>query len=175
MKNFIITTACILISLLTFAFIPATPVNASSTHEETQIVSDYIDILEDGSCFHITITETLPEPTTPLSRTTWSARSTQTKSGAKRVTYYNSNGELAWEFTLYGTFQYIPGSSAACTSSSYSFNIYDSNWENTYASASKRGNQATGNATFKERVLFITTTTENVYAVLSCSAYGTLS
>ena len=91
------------------------------------------------------------------------------------MTYYDADNNALWDFTVYGTFQFIPGSSAGCVSSSYSINIYDSSWENSYASASKSGNQAIGDATFKKKVLNITTNIEDVHLVLTCSAYGTLS
>lgn len=175
MKKYLLLTICSLIILLSVGVVTPTNAEAASHIEKAQLVSECINILDDGSFFHITITESLPETASCFSQSMLSTRSTQTKSGSKTVAYYNSDNEVVWEFTLYGTFQYIPGSSAGCVSSSYSINIYDSNWENTYASASKSGNQAIGDATFKEKILFVTTQARNVHVTLSCNAYGTLS
>ncbi len=167
-KNFFPIT-CSLIALLTVVLTSPQPAEATSQFSRSSgsyVTSEYIECLEDGSYFHVTISE---EETSSLSR------SVQTKSGSKKTTYYDANNTALWDFTLYGTFQYTPGSSAACTSSSYSFNIYDNSWENSYASASKSGNQAIGDATFIKEVLFVTTNIEDVHLVLTCSAYGTLS
>ncbi len=166
MKKIFLSMACSL--LILFSIIISTPIqaNASIQRSDSQVVSEYIETLEDGSYFHVIITE---EATSSLSR------STQTISGSKHTTFHDSNGTALWKFTVYGTFQYIPGSSAGCVSSSYSINIYDNSWENSYANASKSGNQAIGDATFKKKVLNITTNIEDVHLVLTCSAYGTLS
>ncbi len=173
-KTLISVTGCFIL-LLSCVFTSPTQVMAASPSDKSQIVSDYIESLEGGSYFRVTITEATPTVTAPLvSRSTWSSRSVQTKSGSKSIAYYNSDNELAWEFTLHGTFQYIPGSSAACTSASYSISIYDSNWLNSYASSTTNGNQAIGDATFKRKVLFVTTNMEDVHLTLSCNAYGTL-
>lgn len=165
MKKIFMSVACSLLTL--FAFTVSTPVQAMATLQvpNPPIVSEYIETLEDGSYFHVIITEDASSI----------SRSTQTISGSKYTTYHDSNGTALWTFTIYGTFQFIPGSSAGCVSSSYSINIYDSSWENSYASASKSGNQAVGDATFKKKVLLVTTNIEDVHLVLTCSAYGTLS
>lgn len=165
MKKMLLSIVCSFLTLFTFTV--STPVHAMATLQVSnpQIVSEYIETLEDGSYFHVIITE----DTSSISR------STQTISGSKYTTYHDSNGTALWTFTIYGTFQFIPGSSAGCVSSSYSINIYDSNWESSYANASKSGNQAIGDATFKEKAFLITTNIRDVHLVLSCSAYGTLS
>lgn len=175
MKKYLLSTVCSLILLLSVGMVTPASVEAASHIEKGQLISECINILDDGSFFHITIAESLPETASCFSQSILSARSTQTKSGSKKIAYYNSDNEVVWEFTLHGTFQYTPGSSAGCVSSSYSINIYDSSWENTYASASKSGNQAIADATFKEKILFVTTQARNVHITLSCNAYGTLS
>ena len=165
MKKMLLSIVCSFLTLFTFT--ASTPVQAMATLQfpNPQIVSEYIETLEDGSYFHVIITEDASSI----------SRSTQSISGSKYTTYHDSNGTALWEFGVHGTFQFIPGSSAGCVSSSYSINIYDSSWENSYASASKSGNQAIGDATFKKKVLLITTNIEDVHLVLSCTAYGTLS
>lgn len=166
MKKMLLSIVCSFLTLFTFTV--SAPVQAMATLQvpNPPIVSEYIETLKDGSYFHVIITE---DATFSI------ARSTQTISGSKYTTYHDSNGTALWEFGVHGTFQFIPGSSAGCASSSYSINIYDSNWESTYASASKIGNQATADATFKEKIFLITTNIRDVHLVLTCSAYGTLS
>ncbi|MBR6537074.1 MAG: hypothetical protein IKT67_07710 [Lachnospiraceae bacterium] len=166
MKKIFFTLMCGFFALLSAAL--ATPTQAEAALKDTDsiIVSEHIETLEDGSYFHVTVSE-LVSPS--------ESRSVQTQHGSREITYHDANGVALWKYTLYGTFQFIPGSSAACISSSYSIDIYDSSWENTYASASKSGNQAIGDGTFIKKVLLITTHTENVHATLTCSAYGTLS
>lgn len=166
MKKFILSITCSLFALLSFTLITPSTAEAASQVPDSRIVSEYFEQLEDGSYFHVIISEEL---------TSSVSRSIQTKTGSRKITFYNADGTALWVFTLHGTFQYIPGSSATCTSSSYTINIYDDSWENTAASTTTSGNQAIGDATFIKKVLFITTNIENVHATLTCSAYGTLS
>lgn len=174
MKKFLLTITCSFIILLSASAISPAKAEASSHIEKTQIVSEYFNTLNDGSYFHITITETLPKGASLFSRTTRSVDSIQTTSGSKNISYYSSDNEIMWEFTLYGSFQYSPGAIASCTSVSYSINICDSSWETLSASSSKSGNQASGNASFKKKLLFFTTNVENVHISLSCDSYGNL-
>lgn len=166
MKKIILTLMCGFFSLLTVALTSPTQAEAASKDSDSRIVSDYIETLEDGSYFHVTVSE-LAFPS--------EARSVQTQHGSREITYHDADGVALWKYTLYGTFQFIPGSSASCVSSSYSVDIYDNSWESSYASATKSGNQAIGDATFIKKVLLITTQTENIHITLSCNAYGTLS
>lgn len=142
------------------------PVQATSPVHDSHIISDYIEPLEDGSYFRITISETGSSSV---------SRSVQTLNGTKNITFYDSDGTAAWQFTLNGTFRFEPGVSSSCSSSSYSISIYDSSWENTSASSSASGNQATGDAVFVKRALFLPIQTENVFVTLSCDPYGNLS
>ncbi|MDD5900502.1 MAG: hypothetical protein PUC73_06350 [Lachnospiraceae bacterium] len=166
MKKIILTLMCGFFALLTVALTSPTQAEAALKDLDSTIVSEYIETLEDGSYFHVIVSE-LASPS--------ESRSVQTQRGSREITYHDANGVALWKYTLYGTFQFIPGSSAACVSSSYSVDIYDSSWESSYVSATKSGNQAIGDATFIKKVLLITTQTENIHITLSCSAYGTLS
>lgn len=169
MKRNFFPIICSLLALLLVVLTsphPAEAASQTSRLSDSYVASEYIEYLEDGSYFHVTISE---------GETSFLSRSVQTKSGSRKTTYYDANGTALWDFTVYGTFQFIPGSSAACTSSSCSFNIYDSSWENSHSSAGKSGNQAIGDATFNEKVFLITTNIRDVHLVLTCSAYGTLS
>lgn len=161
MKRLLLFLLCSAFFFLTVA----TPAQAASPVRNSRIVSDYVETLEDGSYFHVTISEDI---------TSSFSRSVQTKSGSRIVTYHGADGTAAWQFTLNGTFRFAPGVSSSCSSSSYSISIYDSSWENTSASSSASGNQAIGNATFIKKVLFLTIQTENISVSLACDPYGNL-
>lgn len=165
MKKRLYKIICSLTLLFALTLAISTPAKAALQQPDFQIVSEYIEQFEDGAYLHVIISEDV---------TASNSRSTQSKCGSNKTTYYDADGTALWVFTLHGSFQYTPGVSASCTSSSYSINIYDDNWENTAASAYKSGNQAIGDATFKEKILFITTETENVHTTLSCDSYGNL-
>lgn len=165
MKKLLSFITCSLFMLLIIISPNASLAEAGTITQDSRIVSDSVEVFEDGSYLHIIVIEDNIS----------SSRATQTTSGSKHVTYYDTDNVARWKFTVHGTFQFIPGSSAACTSSSYSVDIYDSSWENTAASASTLGNQAIGDATFTKKVLSIPTQTRNTRVVLTCNAYGTLS
>lgn len=140
---------------------------ATTQASDSKIISEHIELFDDGSYLHVIISED--------NNTSNSRSITQTKSGSRKTTYYDSDGTALWTFTIYGTFKYTPGANAACTSSSYTVDIYDDSWDNTAATSSINGNQAVGDATFIKKVLFITTQTEHVHLVLTCNIYGQLS
>ena len=168
MKKILLSITCSLFAIMTFTLI--TPTQAKATTMPTtefQVISEYVERLDDGSYFHVIVSE---EPESNDSRSI-----TQTKSGSRKTTYYDPDGIALWAFTIHGTFKYTPGANAACTSSSYTVDIYDDNWENTAAASSINGNQAVGDATFIKEMLFITTHTEHVHLVLTCNIYGQLS
>lgn len=102
------------------------------------------------------------------------SRATKTKSGTKTLSHYNDDNEKLWDATLKGTFTYT-GSSATCTNSTISYNIYNNNWKITSATASKSSNKAIGDIIAKRYVLGIPTKTVEQTITLSCSASGTLS
>ena len=158
---FILCSACFFLSFST-----PTSAQAASPVHDLKIISSQIKTLEDGSYFCVTISENVSSSV---------FRSVQTKTGTKNITFYDSDGTAAWQFTLNGTFRFEPGVSSSCSSSSYSISIYDSSWENTSASSSASGNQATGDAVFVKRALFLPIQTENVFVTLSCDTYGNLS
>ncbi len=101
-----------------------------------------------------------------------SCKSTVSKS--KTTKYYDSSNNLQWKATLTATFSYN-GSTSSCTSSSVSHTIYDNAWRNTYSSASKSGNTATGEFTFKHYVLGIPVKTVNKTLTLTCDKNGNVS
>lgn len=99
-----------------------------------------------------------------------STLATNTVSGGKKITSYNSSGSALWDFTVTGTFRYT-GSSATATAASYSYTIYSSAWKLKTATAYCSGNQAIAEGTFKQLVLL----THYSTVTLTCSATGVLS
>lgn len=99
---------------------------------------------------------------------------TKTKTADKIITYRNSDNELIFDATVTGTFTYT-GSSAICTNSTVSYNVYDSKWKITEATASKSGNKALGDITAKRYLLGIPVQTVEQTITLTCSATGALS
>lgn len=103
-----------------------------------------------------------------------SVYATKTKTADKKITYRNSDNELIFDATVTGTFTYT-GSSATCTNSTISYNVYDSKWKITEATASKSGNKAIGDITAKRYLLGIPVQTVEQTITLTCSAAGVLS
>ena len=98
----------------------------------------------------------------------------QTKTGSKTSTYYNSDNKALWYVKVTGTFSYGNGSSK-CTSASVTAASNDSNWKISDKSASKSKNAATAEATAKRYVLNITVQTITKSVTLTCSSTGKLS
>ncbi len=122
---------------------------------------EQIKYFEDGS-YMITYVETS------------SMRASSEKTASKLSKYYNSNDKLLWSVTLTGTFSYT-GTSAICTASSVSSQIYDSSWKVTEAVASKSGNKATGSFVVKKYVLLVPIQSNDVNLTLTCSATGNIT
>lgn len=156
------------ISVIILSLSVAISVNAEasiSSHESTSIDSaTYVEYFDDGSYLVTTITQS------PSLRA-----STYTKDGHKTVNLYNSSDELQWEYTLVGTFKVTTGISVVCTNSTYEYKIYNNSWSLTSHDNSYSGNAAYGTATFKKKVLFITTSTQDIDARLTCDVNGNLS
>lgn len=140
------------------------------TNEPCMMDSCHIIYLEDGSY----ITTVLQEETSVASNLI--LRSTSlTKKGSKTVTYRDNNGDVCWEYILTGEFSVVEGTSVTCTNSTYTVNIYDSDWSFNNGSATKSVNVAYGVGTFKKKVLFITTKTVNIDISITCDVNGVLS
>lgn len=154
--SFILTTL-----LLTFATIPAiyAEKNAMETYE-TNLITQYY---EDGS---YTVTTIRQSPT--------SRSATYTKVGEKIVDLYNSDDKLQWTYKLIGTFDVHEGVSVVCTDSTYSSVIYEKSWSLTAHDNSYSDNIAYGTATYKKKVLFITTNTHDIDASIGCDIYGNI-
>ena len=104
----------------------------------------------------------------------FSTYATSTKTATKKYTIQNSDGENLAMFKLRATFSYN-GSSATCTSATYSTEIYDDNWSFTEASATKSGGTATGTFTAKCVKFFITVQKVEKTITLTCDKNGNIS
>lgn len=114
--------------------------------------------------------------TTEEVQSTSSARaSATTVTKTKTAKYENSDGTVAWEYTLTATFSYVAGVSSTCTNASYTYTINDDSWHFSDGAATKSGNTANGVGTFKKKVLFVTTQTHNVDLTLTCDINGNVS
>ena len=144
---FVLTTI-----LLTSVFVSAIYAanNADSIYSENKTTS-YTEYYEDGSYTVTTITQS------PKARS-----SSYTLVGSRIVDLYNNKDELQWRYTLHGTFYVVEGVSATCTESTYSSEIFDNAWSLTAHSNDYSNNIAHGTATYKKKVLFITTNTHDV-------------
>lgn len=118
--------------------------------------------LDDGSYIVTTITETSV------------SRSSNTKTGSKKMEHYSTNDELLWDATIIGTFTYN-GTSATCSFSNIDYNIFNSNWKITSATATKNSNKAIGNITAKRYLLGVSIESIDRAITLTCSATGVLS
>lgn len=137
------------------------PVFATNSNDNENTIIEY---LEDGSCFITTITVVEENST----------YATNTKQASKSTLYKDEDGIVCWSATLYATFRYT-GSSATCTESTVSYEIYDSAWRMTSATASKSGNTATADITAKRYTLGIPFKTIDRTITMTCSANGIIS
>lgn len=160
MKKILSVILTVVLLVMTFSIVAVSAENEVVVSRETIYNSD-------GSYTEIVITERVSN--------IMPRAETYTKSGSKRYNYRNSNGSILWTFTLNGTFTVRAGVSATCTNASYSTSNIASGWSLDSASTGKSANKAIGNATFKYKVLLVTTKTENISVTLSCDGNGNLS
>lgn len=159
--------------LITFVMLTATFLGSSisvcaETKNETneRIIFQTTQYFDDGSSILIILTE---EPTSSMRTSTYS------KSGSKHYVFYNKDKVELWRFSVHGTFTVNSGISSTCTADSCSINISDDAWQNESVSTYKSENQAIGDATFIQKYLFITISSQNCHVVLSCDINGNLS
>ena len=152
---------CALFSVL-FVFSVPIAVFADNSYVEKKEGNTYVEYYDDGS-YTVTVFEESKISTI-----------TSTISKSKTATYYNSQDEKQWSVTLTGTFSYT-GSSAACTNSKTSYQVFDSSWKVTSSAASKSGRTAKGEFTVKQYLVGIAVKTEKRTLTISCSNSGVLS
>ncbi len=153
--------------LLALVFLTCTAtcsVGAIGVESLDAITTTTTQYLEDGSYIVTTLTQSASPRAT-----------TYTKAGYKTVNFYNSDDELQWKYTLIGTFNVVEGSSATCIGSTYTYEIVDDSWHLTDHNNRYTMNIAYGEATFKKKVLFIVTKTENINASMGCDRNGNIN
>ncbi|MBQ6864315.1 MAG: hypothetical protein IJO14_08775 [Clostridia bacterium] len=101
------------------------------------------------------------------------SRATNTKTGKKTTTVYDSNGSVSFTVTNTSTFSYT-GSSATCTAISATKSISDSSWTVT-TSTFRSGRTGTVNFTGQLKALGVTIKTVSDSISISCSNTGVLS
>lgn len=140
------------------------PISASSTSQPPISSSNenVVCVWEDGSY----LTSTLTSESVPVKA------SVVRVTGNQAFEYRSSDGDLLWKYVLTGIFDVNLGVSSVCIDSTYSYEIYASGWSLTDHSNSYSGNMAYGTATFKHKILFITTTTRNISAEIGCDKNG---
>lgn len=160
MKKFVTT----LLALLMLLQILSTTAGALDQRDyDSMETISYTEYLDDGSYIIITIEQS------PIGRS-----STYTVTGRKHVELFNSSDELQWRYTLIGTYTVVDGVSAVCTNSTYSSTIYNDKWSLTAHSNRYSGNTAYGTATYKKKVLFVTTSTQDIDIYITCDIYGSI-
>ncbi len=137
-----------------------------TTFENSNVVSETIEELNDGYILETTIS---------VEESGISTYATKTVTGTKNASLKNADGDVLWTFTLRGTFSVNTGVSATCTAVSYSTSNIASGWSLDSVSTSKSGNKAMADFVFKHKVLFVTTQTVDKSLTLTCSSDGTLS
>ena len=159
---FLILCMCGILSVPTFA---ATSFDAESFDplSLTEISTD-VEYFEDGS-YLVTTIKSSPTPRANV----------YTKTGTKEVTLYDEDNKVQWIYYLIGTFTIETGVSCVCTNSTYSYEIYVNKWSMTEHDNWYSHNAAFGTATFKKKVLFITTSTQELEGAVWCDAYGVIS
>ncbi|MDO5401131.1 MAG: hypothetical protein Q4F17_09145 [Eubacteriales bacterium] len=152
MKRFICYA---LLLCMFFSLIPVTA-NAAEVSDKNEEVIYF----EDGSFLMVSVR-------------TRNTRSSGSVSADKVYTFDTGSG-VKWEAVLSGSFTYT-GSSATCTSSSVSVDIYDSAWYTVSKSAGKSGASATGSVTMGRKAGGITVDKVPLSLKLTCDANGNLS
>lgn len=154
----LISAFLVLLMLLSFPMI-----SYANDTEMAEYENGYVEYYEDGSY-----------SVTNIEINTISTLATSTVKQTKTTSHYSSKNEKEWDITVTGNFTFT-GSSATCTNSSVSYNIYDKNWKVTAAVASKSGRVATGEFTLKRYFLGVPTKTVNQTLTLTCSNTGVCS
>lgn len=155
------------VALLCTAVIPAYAADTEPTAEQFDDGATVI-YYDDGSS--ITISPIYGVEEENITRAT-----EQTVSGARDVTFKDSDGNLECIYTLYAAFSYVYGVSSTCKSTTYNKTIYVDSWTFSNGSATKSGNTAYGKGHFTKKAFFITIKNYDIDISISCDKYGNLS
>lgn len=152
-------------TLLSFSLLIACTQTINAASE----IQSNVEYLEDGSYFVTTIQVDSNNSSTGL------RAAASTRSGSKTVTYKSSSGASLWSVTVKGSFSYVNGSSAKCTSSTVSTAIYSTSWKISNKSSSKSGHKASATATGTQYMGSTAIGSITKTVILTCSVNGTLS
>lgn len=162
-----VLSVCLVIALvLSFVSISVNAKTLNNLNQESA-VHETVEYLDGGYILKTEITEETSGTNTRANE--------YVRVGTKKNTLQSSSGEVLWTFTLRGQYDVVEGVSSVCTLASYSHNIYDSSWSLDSASTSKSANKAMASATFKKKILFVTTDTKSINLTLTCDKNGNLS
>ncbi len=165
MKRLISFVVASIICIICFSSV----VNAQAADDKIIYETDsYVIKLDGGYYAEVTVGES-------AGFTKEGARAVTEKYGYKEFIFRDNSGNKLWRFVVNGTFSVNTGVSATCTQASYRTEIFNNNWQEKTASATKSQNKAIGDATFIKKVLLITTNTEEVHLVLTCDKNGNMS
>ena len=147
------------------------PVSAESNETFTQKTINNSDgstvvYFSDGSKLHISAATKAETPY---------AICTTTPTYYRKVSYSDSDDVLQWDYELSATFSYVYGKSSTCINTSYTHNIYESDWTFSDGAATKSGNTAIGNGLFKLKFFFVTVHSYTIDISLSCDIYGNIT
>ncbi len=161
MKRFL-SLALALICLL-FATIQTVSAENELVIANNTETNSYTEYYEDGSYVVTTICQSV----TPRS-------STYIQVSEKKVEMYNSSDELQWRYKFIARFDVVEGVSVECIESTYTSDIYVDSWSLTAHNNYYSGNTAYATATYKKKVLFITTNTHDIDLDTTCDVYGNI-
>lgn len=156
----LLLVGCLMVSFV----VPAAASENTVNTDELAVSSVNVEYLDDGSY----LVTTIRESATPRGEV-------YSKRASKSVVLYNDDDEVQWIYTLVGTYTVETGVSAVCTDAYRSYEIFDFDWKETEHSEWYSGNVAYGESVFKKKVLFITTSTQEIHASMACDVYGGIS
>lgn len=149
------TFSVLLVIILVLGLLP------TGTYAAQEPVSKNIIEFDDGSYIEIHVEET-------------GARATNTKSGSKTYSYYDSNDNLEWKAKLSASFTYN-GTTSSCTSASCTVTVYESNWYEYSNTTTRNGSTATTALVMGRKFLGITVSKPEYTITLTCDKDGNLS
>ena len=161
--------ALVLLMSIVLSITIALPAYASSEAVTSDIISvnDYTELIQTDDGGYISVTLVSNDVQT---------RAATTKQGNKKVTKYDSDGAILWEYTLSATFSYVYGESSVCTDATYSVDNNSSIWFFSNGSTAKSGNVAYGYGKFDRKLIgLIVVETVNIDISVTCDIYGNIS
>lgn len=149
---------CLSVVLVLVILLGLLPFNVFAT---TEAEDSEVIFFEDGSYIVITIASS-------------SNRSIYSKTGHKKLVFYDGDNNVSWEAKLSATYIYT-GESATCTTASCTVTVYDNQWYEVSKSTTRSGNAATTQLTMGRKFLGVTVEKPEYTITLTCDKDGNLS